>query len=1052
MRSLISYFIKYPFWSNVFIIITFLAGGYLFMTTKRSLFPERKVKDIFVEVRYLGASPEEIEESITDKVEDNLRGIDGIDEILSTSFENNAKIQIVATNRVDVDELLTDVKNAVDQISSFPTGAEKPKVYKDKPKDRCMYLVLTGDKDLIKTKEVAERVYDDFLETGFISQVSIQGVGDPEISIELSENDLERYNLSLDAIQQKMLAFNRDLTIGSIRSDQQEFFLRFKNKSIELEKLKQIPILTSDGEELKLGDISTISYQLPPDQPIAKFKGESCVNINVNKIPEEDILQITDYLRDYSKEFNNQNRNYKLDIIYDASESVRDRIKLLQDNGLMGLILVFLVLGIFMNFRLSFWVAFGIPMGFLGMFILTGWTDLTINQMSLFGLILVSGILVDDGIVISENIYTKIEQGIAPAKAAYDGVMEVLPAVFTSVLTTVLVFCGFFFVEGSIGELIPEIAIVVIGCLTFSLLEAAFMLPGHLNNKSLKKEPTKVRKWLTAKIDAFRYVYYRNFLEWALEWKWVSLTIGIVLTMIGLALFKSDKIGKSFFPVMDSDLINIEVAFYTGQSAKITEKYLEEIDEKVLKISDSLASKLGSSPIIHTRYSVGANSLGIGNHAGTLEVRLKRAEERTLVNDELSKILRNSLQLDKIAPQSTVGGRESFGKPISYRLVSKNKAELDLAKEEFKKKINTLAQVADVTDNSESNAKEIVFKLTEKAINLGFTPNDIVGQLRSRFFGSEIQKLTKSSKEVRVWVRLKEQERDRIFSLNEVKIRKDKQLIPLTELATWEYSKASNAIKHYNGMREISIEASNATPSKPIGPVIDEIKENIIPYIIQKYPDVRFEQGGQAKSQQKLAKSAIPVVISVLLLIYFIIAIQFRSWLQPLMILLLIFPTLIGAALGHYIENSFVVIMSYLGGIALLGILVNDAIVLFDRINENLRNQMKLNEALIEAGISRLRPIVMTSITTMAGLYPLIFEASNQAKFLIPMAITLTYGVLFSTLYTLMFLPSLFACFNDLRLIKHWIWTGEWKEAHEVEPAVKERVRLLDEGYKEEDL
>lgn len=1046
MEKLINYFVKYPFWSNVFIALTFIGGIYFFINTKRSYFPERKVKDVFVEVYYPGASPEEMEESVTDKVEDNLRGIVGVDEILSTSSENNAKIQVIATNRADIDELLSDVKNAVDQINSFPSGAEKPKVYKSKPVDRVMYLTLTGGPDLIKTKEVAERIYDDFLETGFMSQVAVSGVGEPEISIEISEKSLEKYSLSIADIQTQVLAFNRDLTIGGIRSVQQEYFLRFRNKTIDLEKIKQIPILTQQGSEIKLGDLAVVNYQLPPDQAIAVFDGKPCVNINISKTPEEDILEITDYAKVYLEEFNIQNKEYQLHISYDASESVRGRIAILQSNGIAGLVLVVVVLGIFLNFRVSFWVAFGIPVSFLGMFILTAMTGLTINQISLFGMILVTGILVDDGIVISENIFSKLEKGMPPRQAALKGTMEVLPAVFTSVITTILVFCGFFFIEGGVGEIIPEMGIVVIGCLVYSMLEAVFLLPAHLNDAKIAKTPSKVRVILNKGIDTVRYTWYGAYLKFALSWKWVALFVGIFIVTIGGAFFKSDKIGKSFFPAFDSDLINVELAYYSGQSAGETEKYLQEIDKDIKQIGDSLEKK-GENPIVSTRYYIGANTLGTGNHAGTLEVRLKASEERKLNNEQISKVLRSSLKLESKAPQSTVGGRESFGKPVSYRLVSKNKEQLDLAKNEFKSQLEQMQQVVDVTDNSTSIAKEIVFELTPKAINLGMNPNDIVNQLRVRFFGSEIQKLQKRSKEVRVWVRLKEEERNKILSLNEVKIKKGSMLIPLSELATWSYSSSSNSIKHYNGMKEISVEASNGNPEKPIAPIIEEIENQVIPSVLAKYNDVRFEHSGQAKSQEKLTKSAMPVVVIAVLLIYFIIGLTFRSWLQPLLIILMIFPALIGAAMGHYFEGAFLVIMSYLGGIALIGIIVNDAVVFTDQFNRNLRNRMTFNEAMIDAGTSRFRAIILTSITTMAGLYPLIFEASNQAKFLIPMAITITYGVLFGTLAILFMFPLLLACVNDLRRSVYWIWNGVWKEAHEVEPSVKEMYRLEKEGY-----
>lgn len=1050
MRNLVSFFVKYPFWSNVFILITVLAGAFAFISTRKSYFPEKKVKDIYVDVVYPGASPTEMEESVTNQIEDNLRGVVGIDEILSTSNENSSNIHVIIENRADIDEVLADVKNAVDQINAFPSGAEKPKVYKKKPLGFCMRLSLTGDKNLLKTKEVAELIYDDLLETGFISQVAVVGVGEPELSIEFKEQTLEKYNLSLLGIQNQIKAFNRDLTIGSIKSDQQEYYLRYRNKTNKPEIIRNIPIITANGSEVRLGKLATVTYQLPPNQAKAVLNGEPSVNLNVYKLPEEDILEINDYVNRYIKEFNDKNEVYKIHVIFDASESVRGRINLLKNNGIIGLILVLIVLGIFLNFRLSFWVAVGIPVSFLGMFIFAVFTGITVNQISLFGMILVTGILVDDGIVISENIYSKMEQGFSARTAAIEGTLEVLPAVFTSVITTMLVFSTFFFIDGSIGDIIPEMGIVVIGCLGYSLLEAALLLPAHLNNNKIKQEPNKVRKVINKGIDTVRFKWYQSYLKLAIEWKWVSLSVAIGLIAVSVAVFKSDKVGKSFFPALDSNQINVEVAFYPGQSTNETEKFLQQITSEIQEVSDSLRA-LEGTPIRAVRYTIGQSELASGNHAGTIEIRLVKPENRSMDNSQISAILRDKLNLADRAPQSTVGGRVRFGKPVSYKLISKNQEQLTKAKLFFISELNKIAQVADITDNDDSGAKELQFKLTDKAINLGFTPEDIVSELRRRFFGTEIQKLQKRSKELKVWLRLDEEKRNRISSLTEVKIKKGDFLIPLTELASWSFTSSNTSIKHFNGAKEISIEALNANPALPISPVIDQIEGEILPELLAQFPEVRYDLGGQAKSQKKFGASAILLSVFILVVIYFVIGLTFRSWLQPLLVILMIFPAALGAVIGHLIEDTFLVIMSFLGSIALIGIIVNDAVVFVDKFNRNLSSGMKFNEAVIDAGTSRFRAIILTSITTMAGLYPLIFEDSTQAKFLIPMAITITYGVFFGTIMILFFFPILLACVNDLRRTVKWVWTGEWVEAHLVEPAVKEQNRLKDEGYEEEE-
>ena len=741
MNRLISFFVKYPYWTNVFILVTLLAGGLAFMATNRSFFPEKNIKTIYVDVSYPGASPEEMEETVTNKIEESIEGIVGIDESTSTSRENFSQVVITITNRAEIDQVLADVTNAVDQINSFPSGAERPNVYKDKGLDFCMRTTLTGDNNLLKTKEVAELIYDDLLRSGVVSQVDVSGVGDPEISIEIKENVLEQYGISFLSLQQQIVAFNQDLTIGSIRSKQQEVSLRYKNKETDPSDLRAIPIISSSGNEVLLGDLATVDYQLPPDQGIAVLQGKPSVNIKILKLPQEDILEINDYVNSYIEEFNKKNDLYHIHVIFDASEEVRGRLNLLKSNGIIGLFLVLIVLGIFLSFRLSFWVAVGIPVSFLGMFIFASFFDITVNQISMFGMILVIGILVDDGIVISENIYSKIEGGMRPKDAAIQGTTEVLPAVFTSVMTTVLVFSTFFFIDGPMGDIIPEMGLVVIGCLLYSLIEAALLLPAHLNDKALQKTPGKIREKINSSIDFLRNRLYGKYLRTALNWKWVFLTGGVCLVAMGVALFKSDKVGKSFFPNLESSLININLAFYPGQSANKTEEFLKEINAEIVQVSDSLARHYEEPPIITSRYTVGASTLASGNHAGVMEIRLARPEKRILSNTEISTMIREKLDLKNRVPQSTIGGRDRFGKPISYKLVSRNLEQLEKAQTYFKEELSKIPQVADVTDNSDAGNRELRFELTEKAINLGFTPNDVITELRKRFFGSEIQKL-----------------------------------------------------------------------------------------------------------------------------------------------------------------------------------------------------------------------------------------------------------------------------------------------------------------------
>lgn len=1072
MRSLVEFFVRYRIWSNALLILIVLFGFVGFQTMNKSFFPETESRTILIQVVYPGASPQEMEEGVVLKVEESLKGIEGVDEILSVSQENLATVTVNGVRGYDVEELLQDVKNSVDRINSFPVDAEKPVVYIRKNTDRVMAMVLQGEVDLLTLKKQTELIEDEFLASGIMSQVSINGYPDREISIEISESDLNRYSLTFSQVANAIRINNTDITGGSIKTNEEELLIRANAKSYDAEGIGAIVIRSNpDGSLLRVRDVATnLEAQFADVPNKTLFNGQNAVTIRVQKLVTEDILEITDWLRDYVKDFNQSHSNMQLIITSDRSEGLMQRLNLLIENGLIGLLLVLVALGLFLSLRLSFWVAWGIPFSFLGMFFVASLAGVTINMISLFGMILVIGILVDDGIVVGENIYSHIEKGKSPARAAIDGSMEVLPAVFTSVSTTILFFGTFFFLQGRIGEFILEMAIVVIACLAFSLVECTFILPAHLGHKQSRSWLMKLfyslfpkvekmkapkfawRRYVENAIDFLRIKMYGSLLRLTIRYRYIAIAFSLSLFIITLGLMNGGYIGQTFFPFIDSDQTTINLALKPGTRENVTESYLEKIQEKVWELNQEMRQEfsLEDSLIVSTRLDIGSGGGESGGHAGTLEVSFLRDEGRILDSGELEKRIREKMPRIAEAEKFTVGGRRIFGKPVSISLVGRNLSELEAAKEDLKDSLRAFSALKDITDNNVAGKREIKIELKPDAYVLGLSHGEIARQVRQGFFGEEAQRLQIGKDEVKVWVRYPEKDRVTVGNLDQMKIKTlTGQEYPFSKVASYKIERDIVAINHYNGAREIKIEADLADQNTPVPPILEDVKSRVIPAILGQYAGVKIVYSGQEKESQEFGASARTALSVVFLLVILVISLTFRSLPQAITVLLMIPLGIMGAAWGHGIEGKPLSILSSYGLLALSGIVINDAVVLVAKYNRLLKEGVKLKEAAWQAGVSRFRAILLTSVTTVAGLYPLILAKSRQAQFLIPMAISVAYGVLIGTFFILTVFPPLLVVLNDIRVFLVWFFTGKVPEREIHEPSVKEldwEKRMISEG------
>ncbi len=1118
MRKVIQFFIDRPIWGNAAIVIIVMFGLFTLFNTNRSFFPEQDPKRIIVSVTYPGASPKEMEEGITIKIEQAIRGFNGVDEIRSSSQENFAQITIIAEDGADMDQLFNDVDNAVNSISSFPAGTEPPTVTMPKAFGMSSIVAFTGvsakdeNVDIADLIDVSNEVENALLNTESITEIEKTGFPEKEIVISAREQDLIRYNISLNEIALAIRTKNIDITTGIVRGSMEEMNIRSNNRTTDTTEIENILLRTTPtGELITIGDVADAEITYSEQSQTSFFNGKPSTTLQISKTPEQDIAEITQELYDFKKKFEEENPDFEFNIFFEFNSMLDDRVDLLTRNGIMGLILVLLFLGLFLNLKLSAWVAFGIPFSFLGMFIFGAMYGITINMISLFGMILVVGILVDDGVVIAENIFTHFERGKSAKQAALDGTMEVLKPVFTSVLTTIVAFSILFFVEGM--ELIKEMSFVVIACLAFSLFEAFIVLPAHLGHASVLAENKKAKfsylqgglfilaglavifistrlypdfedfsfagfafpfilsmtgvgifllgfskspmegavrsgadrsikfvrdRWFTGVVKNVVGIRFKAF--------YLSFFIPFVFVVSAMILFISGTINFTFFPNIQPDRFTIEGVYTPGDSDTKTKEFQKRATAILLEENQRIIDETGDSLLTYYLSTIGvAESIGqFGNHAGMINVFFDGENKKTPVDTLINRINRRLRQTPegRLARNVYVGGEQRFGKPIQLGITSSINENLMSARDDIKEALSQMDGVINVKDDMPPGKNEVQIKLRPEASIYGFSEGEVLSQVRQSFFGDEAQRVIVGNDEVKIWVRFDKQDRNSLVDLKRMKIRNVQGTeVELEAIADFEMSRAPETLRRLDGQRIITLDAESTDPDL-VAKINTSVNEDVLPGIYSKYPSVKTVPLGQAKRTGKIAKSmqiagSIGVVI-----MFIIITLHFNSLSNAFLIMLVIPAGLGGAIIGHGLVGISVSIFSFFGIIALIGVLVNDSIVFLDRYNDLLLQGKDVRTAAVEAAQSRFRPILLTSLTTVAGLLPIMSETSMQAQFLIPVAVSIAFGVLFGTIFILVFYPAAILFWNACRIAYRNLIHGEWKIVPaSVEPIVRNTKR-----------
>jgi len=1025
--------------ANLLMVVLLVGGAFYCMRIKQEFFPDFDMDVVSVTVPYPGASPEEVEQGIVLAVEEAVRGLDGVDEVSSSSREGVGVVNINILAGADNQKVTQDIKQEVDRITTFPEDSEEHQVVLVSRRREVISLVIYGDHSESVLRELAEQMRTNLMRSPEITQVELAAVRPLEISIEISQDNLRAYNLTLEEVAAKMRGASVELPGGGIKTGSGEILLRMKERRDYGREFAEIPILSgSDGTEVLLGDIATIVDGFEDTDQYATFNGKRAVMVKVYRVGKQTPITVADAVRKQLKEMENDlPPGVGVAIQSDYSRMFRQRISLLLRNGRIGLILVFVLLAIFLESRLAFWVTMGIPISFLGSFLLLPLMGVTLNMVSLFAFLIALGIVVDDAIVVGENIYRYHQEGLPFLEAAKRGAREVAMPVTFSILTNIAAFMPLFFIPGIMGKVFYSIPAVVVLVFLISLIESLFVLPAHLGHQREKRK--RLLGWLHTYQRRFSDWFsrciknlYGPFLDKVLHYRFLTLSIGITILALTVGYVASGRMGMEMFPKVESDFAVTTVVLPYGTSVAITDK----VQQRLVKAAAEVARENGGDKLVDGIFAhIGGGSSGGhfgggssgGGHTAEVTVYLTPPTERPISTSEFVKLWRKRAGaipgLESISFQADRGGPGS-GAALTVELRHADINILEQASGDLAASLSLFAKVKDVDDGFSPGKQQFDFKIRPAGLSLGLTAMNIARQVRSSFYGAEVLRQQRGRNEIKVMVRLPKAERISEYDLEELLIRTPKGgEIPLREAAELTRGRAYTVINRREGQRTVTVTADVA-PRSDAGQVLEVLKEQALPDLMRKYPGLQYGFEGRQADMAESISSLGQGFMFAMIVVYALLAIPLKSYIQPGIIMMAIPFGVVGAVFGHLIMGYSLSVMSMMGIVALSGVVINDSLILIEFANREQERGLSAHDAICSAGIRRFRPIMLTTLTTFGGLAPMIFETSRQARFLIPMALSLGYGILFATMITLMLVPCLFLTIADIR---HFL-----KQAHAI--------------------
>jgi multidrug efflux pump subunit AcrB len=1033
-KGAIAWMAHNPVAANLIMIFCLLGGLLSLGRITQEVFPSTDIDVVRVSVSYPGASPEEVEQGLILVIEEAVRGLDAVGDVSSSSGEGGGSVSVELLEGEDLQKLADDIESEVARIGTFPIDAEEPKVSILSRRRNVIDLVLYGDASDAALHELGELARDQLLSDPDITQVELEGVSPLEISIEIPQENLRRYGLTLGEVAARLRSAAVDLPGGGIKTSSGEILLRMKERRDYGRQFASIPIITApDGTQVVLEDLAVVDDSYEDSDSYAQFDGKPAIFLDVYRIGSQTPIEVADAVfRQLEILEENLPEGIGITILRDRADLFRQRASLLLKNGAMGIVLVLIILGVFLELRLAFWVMMGIPISFLGALLFFPVLGISINMITLFAFIMAVGIVVDDAVIVGENVYHYYEAGDDLLTAAVRGAREIATPVTFSILTNVVAFMPLMFVPGVMGKVFRGIPLVVSTAFLISLFESLFILPAHLGHRK-ERHLGSIRGWISARQQAFS-AGFRNwvrsrfgpFLDAALSRRYlvIALALSVLIFFIGYAA--SGRMGMGLFPKVESDFARASAALPYGTPVEKTEK----VAQRMYDAAQQVAEESGRPELvtgIYTRVGRG------GSHNMSIRVYLADPEIRDeiMTTREFTRKWREAVGrvpgVENIRFASDFGG-PGHGSAITVELSHRDTEVLAAASAELAGELSNYSLIKDIDDGYSPGKEQLDFVLKDQGKALGLTAQDVARQIRSAFYGSRVLRQQRGRNEVTVTVRLPEEERVYEYNLEEMVVRTPAgSFVPLREVVKFDRGRAYTTINRRDGRRVVQVTADVNDRSRA-GDVENALRDTELPALLASYPGLQYSFEGRAADTRESMQSLKVGFILAMILIFTLLAVPFKSYIQPLIVMISIPFGIIGAVAGHMIMGYSLSVVSMFGIVALSGVVVNDSLIMVDFANRRIRERgMSIHDAVLDAAIQRFRPIMLTTLTTFLGLTPMMFERALQARFMIPMAISLGYGILFATGITLLLVPCLYMIIEDVGKL-HGSVTSGWSK------------------------
>lgn len=1041
MKGAIAWFAENGVAANLLMIVILVGGLLTLPRIKQEVFPEARIEMVTVTVPYRGATPEEVEEGVCVRVEEAVQGVEGIKRILSTATEGAGVVTIELEPDADMRQAVDDLKARVDAIDTFPAETEKPIVQQVVMRSQVINVAVSGDVDEPTLRHLGQQVRDDIVRLDGVTHADLANVRPYEISIEVSEDALRRHGITFDEVVAAVRRTSIDLPAGSIRTAGGEILLRTKGQAYRGPDFERIPLLSHvDGTRRTLGEVARVVDGFEETDTFARFDGEPAVLVQVFRVGDQGALAVAQAVRDYVRDV--QVRlppGVKITTWQDDSEILKARLETLLNDAWQGFVLLLIALALFMQVRTAFWIGMGVPIAILGTLWVMPIFDVSINLLTLFAFLLVLGVLVDDAIVVGENVYTLQARRRDPLKAAIAGAQEVSTPVMFGVLCSIAAFTPLLTIPGAMGKLTASIPIVVITALVISLFETQLILPSHLAHAKADAGPPRTivgRAWaavqarMTSGLERFVRDGYTPFLERALAWRYLTMAIGLSVLIVTGGLIGGGWVRFVFMPDVEADNVLAFLTMPQGTPVEVTADAVKRLETSAAQLRAELEGDRPGSVFHHLLASVGEQpyrkrqeddrtggrgSRVASGHLGEVNIELAPAEERSMTSAEIAARWRELTgPIPDAVELSFMSSLFAAGEPISVQLQGRDTDALRVAADRVKARLQSYPGVFDVTDSFRGGKQELKLSILPSAEALGLSLSDLARQVRQAFYGDEAQRIQRGRDDVRVMVRYPQDERRSLAHVESMRIRTaDGAEVPFSSVADVEYGRGFAAIQRADRERIITVTADVDPSQITANEVIADLRDKTLPDVLAEHPGISYSLQGEQKEQNEFLEAMWRRFGIALLVIYALLAVPLRSYLQPFLIMMAIPFGMVGALWGHMLLGWDLSMFSVIGLIALSGVVVNDSLVLVDYVNQRRQEGATLSEAARAAGAARFRPIILNSVTSFVGLLPLLLNRSLQAQFLIPMAISLCFGVLFSTIVTLVLVPNAYLLLDD---------------------------------------